>query len=82
MRPAYRIVDRVYLGAMLSSESEHATAWFDSPVPINGARAATFLNQAPTVAWGEAEPLDLAIVRTVTAPRRSLFVSIRQPFFP
>ena len=82
MRPAYRIGNRVYLRAMLPSHSEHATVWFDSPFPINGARAATFRHEAHTVACGEADPLDLAIVRTVKERRRSLFVSIRQPFFP
>ncbi len=63
MRPPYLTGDRVYLRPMLPGDAEHATAWFESPFPINSTRAAEVLKEVHTRAWGEADPLHLAVVR-------------------
>ncbi len=63
MRPAYLTGDRIYLRPLLSGDAEQATAWFESPFPINTTRAASFLLEVHTQAWGEADPLHLAVVR-------------------
>ncbi len=63
MRPPYLTGDRVYLRPLLAGDAEQASAWFESPFPINSTRAADFLKEAHTRAWGEADPLYLAVVR-------------------
>lgn len=63
MRPAYLTGDRIYLRPLLTGDADQATAWFESSFPINSTRAAAFLKEAHTRAWGEAPTLHLAVVR-------------------
>ncbi len=63
MRPAYLTGDRLSLRPMLPDDAEHATAWFESPFPINSTRAAALLKEVHNRAWGEADPLYLAVLR-------------------
>ena len=63
MRPPYLTGDRIYLRPMLLGDREHGAAWFDSPFPVNFARAEAFLKEEHTEGWEPAPRLHLAIVR-------------------
>jgi RimJ/RimL family protein N-acetyltransferase len=41
----------VYIRAMKRSDKDQATAWFDSPFPVNATRAETFLREEHTATW-------------------------------
>jgi RimJ/RimL family protein N-acetyltransferase len=43
VRATYLTGDRIYLRAMTLDDKDHAPAWFDSPFPIDTARAESFL---------------------------------------
>lgn len=45
LRAVYLTGERVYLRAMLLADKEHATAWYNSPFPIDASRAETFLKE-------------------------------------
>jgi RimJ/RimL family protein N-acetyltransferase len=45
LRAVYLTGDRVYIRALLLGDKEHATAWFDSPFPINATRAEEYLRE-------------------------------------
>ena len=48
MQAAYLTSKDFYVRAMVVGDKEHAAAWFDSPFPINAARAETWLKEAHT----------------------------------
>jgi RimJ/RimL family protein N-acetyltransferase len=53
---------RVSIRAMKLSDKDQAVAWFDSPFPINAARAETFLREEHTATWHPSTTY-LALVR-------------------
>ncbi len=63
MRVGYLTGQRVYLRPLNEEDQETATAWFDSPFPINGTRAKTFLEEERED-WYSNSFLALAVVRS------------------
>jgi len=39
MRAVYLTGEHLYIRAMVAADMERATAWFDSPFPVNAVRA-------------------------------------------
>jgi len=55
MRVGYLTGERIYLRPLEEADQETATAWFDSPFPINGTRAKTFLDEQPVHWWDQSD---------------------------
>jgi RimJ/RimL family protein N-acetyltransferase len=62
MKPPFLTGERIYLRAMMMEDKDHATAWFNSPFPVNAVRAEKFLKDEITETWG-ARHRYFAIVR-------------------
>jgi RimJ/RimL family protein N-acetyltransferase len=62
MKPPFLTGERIYLRAMMMEDKDHATAWFNSPFPVNAVRAETFLKEEIKETWG-ARRRYFAIVR-------------------
>lgn len=65
MYPGYLTGKKVRLRAPVEADKDCATAWFDSPFPINASRAATFFEEMPGK-WWEQPALTLVIARVET----------------
>jgi RimJ/RimL family protein N-acetyltransferase len=61
MRAVYLTGEDLYIRAMVAGDAAHATAWFDSPFPVNADRAETWLKDAHTSA-DQPHSLHFAIV--------------------
>ncbi len=55
MRVAYLTGDLVHLRPFIEEDVDSATAWFDSPFPINASRAKKFLDDQPEFWWVQPE---------------------------
>jgi hypothetical protein len=64
MRAVYLTGEDFYLRAMLPSDKEHAVAWFDSVIPLDGSAAEEILKSAHAQGWREPDEMYLAVVRT------------------
>jgi RimJ/RimL family protein N-acetyltransferase len=62
MKPPFLTGERIYMRAMTLEDKDQATAWFDSPFPVNAVRAEKFLKDELKENWGA---------------RRSYFVVVR-----
>ena len=65
MTQSFLTGDRVAIRAMKLADKDQAIAWFDSPFPVNTARAETFLREEHTATW-HPDTTYLAIVRPGT----------------
>lgn len=52
MKPYFLTGKHIYLRAMKIEDKEHATAWFNSQLPINAVRAEKFLRDELKKTWG------------------------------
>lgn len=64
MQAIYLTGDRIYLRAMQLPDKDHASAWFNSPYPINATRAESFLKDEITDPFSRTQ--HLAIIRSDT----------------
>ncbi|MBX6341024.1 MAG: hypothetical protein IRY97_01090 [Thermomicrobiaceae bacterium] len=51
MRATYLTGERIYLRGLVAADKECATAWFDSPYPIDAGRAERFLREEHNTPW-------------------------------
>ncbi|MGA7670218.1 MAG: GNAT family protein [Nitrolancea sp.] len=63
MRVGYLTGERIYFRPLEESDQETATAWFDSPFPINGTRAKAYFDEDQED-WYSARFFVLALART------------------
>lgn len=45
VRPDFLTGEHLYVRPLLAADAQYAAAWFDSPFPVNAARAETFLKE-------------------------------------
>ena len=64
MKPPFLTGEHVYIRAMLATDKDCASAWFDSVFPVNAERAEDFLRENVQDRWGEAKRERYVIARS------------------
>lgn len=65
MTASFLAGEQIYIRAMKRSDKDQATAWFDSPFPVNANRAEAYLHDELTAIW-HPQTTVLALVRLGT----------------